>query len=154
SILGAFMFSGDDVDKPIKVLSGGEKARVALARLLVAPGNLLMMDEPTNHLDLASSDSLTASLGTFDGTLVFVSHNRSLVRALATKIWNVEDQRVEIYPGTLDEYMYSMAQRRLAIAIADELPRRDPRGALPQPAPKSRDRNERMRGAGGGDPDG
>src|SRR3954470_9848969 len=139
SILGAFMFSGDDTDKPVKVLSGGEKARVALARLLVAPGNLLLMDEPTNHLDLASSESLAASLGTFDGTLVFVSHNRSLIRTLATKIWNVEDQRVEIYPGTLDEYMYSMAQRRIALAIAEDAPRRDARGAIPQAAAKSRD---------------
>jgi ATP-binding cassette subfamily F protein 3 len=141
SILGAFMFSGDDTDKPIKVLSGGEKARVALARLMVAPGNLLLMDEPTNHLDLASSESLAASLGTFDGTLVFVSHNRSLIRTLATKIWNVEDQRVEVYPGTLDEYMYSMAQRRIAVAVADTVPRRDPRGAMPAApsAAKSRD---------------
>ena len=139
SILGAFMFSGDDTDKPIKVLSGGEKARVALARLLVAPGNLLLMDEPSNHLDLASSEALAASLGTFDGTLVFVSHNRSLIRTLATKIWNVEDQRVEIYPGTLDEYMYSMAQRRTAIATAQDAPRRDARGAVPQAAAKSRD---------------
>ncbi|TMQ18433.1 MAG: ABC-F family ATP-binding cassette domain-containing protein [Deltaproteobacteria bacterium] len=140
SILGAFMFSGDDIDKPIKVLSGGEKARVALARLLIAPGNLLLMDEPTNHLDLASSESLAASLGTFDGTLVFVSHNRSLIRTLATGIWNVEDQRVEVYPGTLDEYMYSMAQRRLAVAAAETEPRRDPRGALPAPpSAKSRD---------------
>ncbi|HEX4421859.1 MAG TPA: ATP-binding cassette domain-containing protein, partial [Kofleriaceae bacterium] len=140
SILGAFMFSGDNTDKPVKVLSGGEKARVALARLLVAPGNLLLMDEPTNHLDLGSSESLAASLGTFDGTLVFVSHNRSLIRSLATKIWNVEDQRVEIYPGTLDEYMYSMAQRRIAIATAEDGPRRDARGAVPQAAAaKTRD---------------
>ncbi|MEO7735387.1 MAG: ATP-binding cassette domain-containing protein, partial [Kofleriaceae bacterium] len=139
SILGAFMFSGDDTDKPVKVLSGGEKARVALARLLVAPGNLLLMDEPSNHLDLASSEALAASLGTFDGTLVFVSHNRSLIRTLATKIWNVEDQRVEIYPGTLDEYMYSMAQRRIAIATAQDAPRRDARGAVPQAPAKSRD---------------
>ncbi|HEX2688450.1 MAG TPA: ATP-binding cassette domain-containing protein [Kofleriaceae bacterium] len=139
SILGAFMFSGDDTDKPVKVLSGGEKARVALARLLVAPGNLLLMDEPTNHLDLVSSESLAVSLGTFDGTLVFVSHNRSLIRTLATKIWNVEDQRVEIYPGTLDEYMYSMAQRRIAVATAEDAPRRDPRGQVPAPAAKSRD---------------
>ena len=140
SILGAFMFSGDATDKPVKVLSGGEKARVALARLLVAPGNLLLMDEPTNHLDLASSESLAASLATFDGTLVFVSHNRSLIRTLATKIWNVEDQRVEIYPGTLDEYMYSMAQRRIAVAIAADAPRRDAKGAVAQPAAaKSRD---------------
>ena len=129
SILGAFMFGGDDTDKPIKVLSGGEKARVALAKLLVKPGNLLLMDEPTNHLDLASSESLASSLTTYDGTLIFVSHNRSLIRTLATRIWNVEDKRVETYPGTLDEYMYSMAQRRIAVAT-DENKLRDPRGNL------------------------
>jgi ATP-binding cassette, subfamily F, member 3 len=140
SILGAFMFSGDDVEKPVKVLSGGEKARVALARLLVKPGNLLLMDEPTNHLDLGSSESLAASLNTFDGTLVFVSHNRSLIRSLATRIWNVEDQRVETYPGTLDEYLYSMSQRRQAVATDDKAPKRDPRGAIaPKAAPVSRD---------------
>jgi ATP-binding cassette subfamily F protein 3 len=129
------MFSGDDVDKPVKVLSGGEKARVALARLLVKPGNLLLMDEPTNHLDLQSSESLAASLRTFDGTLVFVSHNRSLIRTLATRIWNVEDQRVETYPGTLDEYMYSMSQRRQGVAVdpSASSARRDPRGMV---APK------------------
>ncbi|MGE3548247.1 MAG: ABC-F family ATP-binding cassette domain-containing protein, partial [Kofleriaceae bacterium] len=131
SILGAFMFSGDDTDKPVKVLSGGEKARVALARLLVKPGNLLLMDEPTNHLDLESSESLAAALGTYDGTLVFVSHNRSLIRSLATRIWNVEDGRVETYPGTLDEYLYSMSQRRLAVAVeGSAADKRDPRGAL------------------------
>jgi ATP-binding cassette, subfamily F, member 3 len=139
SICGAFMFSGDDIDKPIKVLSGGEKARVALAKLLVKPGNLLLMDEPTNHLDLASSEALAASLRTFDGTLVFVSHNRSLIRTLATRIWNVEDGRVETYPGTLDEYLYSMAQRRQAVATDEAAPRRDPKGAIPQAAAKSRD---------------
>jgi len=140
SILGAFMFGGDDTDKPIKVLSGGEKARVALAKLLVKPGNLLLMDEPTNHLDLASSESLAQSLQTFDGTLVFVSHNRSLVRTLATRIWNVEDRRVETYPGTLDEYLYSMAQRRIAVATeGDATQRRDPRGATPVSTAKSRD---------------
>jgi ATP-binding cassette subfamily F protein 3 len=97
------------------------------------------MDEPTNHLDLASSESLSASLQTFDGTLVFVSHNRSLVRGLATKIWNVEERRVETYPGTLDEYLYSMAQRRIAVATqGDATQRRDPRGVVPVSAAKSR----------------
>jgi ATP-binding cassette subfamily F protein 3 len=139
SILGAFMFSGDDVDKPVKVLSGGERARVALARLMIAPGNLLLMDEPTNHLDLASSEALAASLTTFDGTLVFVSHNRSLIRKLATRVWNVEDGKVETYPGTLDEYMYSMAQRRQAVAVADQGVLRDPRGAMPASSTKPRD---------------
>ena len=105
NMLGSFLFSDEDVNKPIKVLSGGERARVALARLLIDPGNLVMMDEPTNHLDLESSESLAKSLSTYDGTLIFVSHNRSFVRQLATKIWNVESGKVELYPGTLDEYI-------------------------------------------------
>ena len=110
-VLGAFLFSGDDVDKKVAVLSGGERARVALARLLIKPGNLLLMDEPTNHLDLESSEELAESLAGFDGTIVFVSHNRSLVRKLATRIWNVADRTVETYSGTLDEYMYSCRVR-------------------------------------------
>jgi ATP-binding cassette subfamily F protein 3 len=137
SICGAFMFSGDDIDKPIKVLSGGERSRVALARLCAAPGNLLLMDEPTNHLDLASSEALAQSLTTFDGTLVFVSHNRSLIRTLATRIWNVENGAVETYPGTLDEYLYSQAQRRLAAAGGAD-PRDATRAAV-SPAKKGRE---------------
>jgi ATP-binding cassette subfamily F protein 3 len=117
SLLGAFMFRGDDVEKPVKVLSGGERARVALARLLIDPGNLILMDEPTNHLDLESSESLARSLVDYDGTLVFVSHNRSLIRTLAGKIWNVEDGRVDTYPGSLDEYLYSCAQRRKDVVV-------------------------------------
>jgi ATP-binding cassette subfamily F protein 3 len=120
TILGAFLYSGDDVDKKIGVLSGGERARVALAKLLIKPGNLLLMDEPTNHLDLESSESLAESLTTYDGTLLFVSHNRSFVRRLATKIWNVHDGMVEIYPGTLDEYLASARERGRALeAVAD-----------------------------------
>ncbi len=111
SVAGAFLFSDDDVEKKIAVLSGGERARVALARLLIKPGNLLLMDEPTNHLDLASSEALAESLSDYDGTLMFVSHNRSFVRRLATRIWNVENGTVETYPGTLDEYMDSCRRR-------------------------------------------
>jgi ATP-binding cassette, subfamily F, member 3 len=110
--LGGFLFGEDDIDKPIAVLSGGEKARVALARLLVRPANLLLMDEPTNHLDLASAESLAASLADFDGTLVFVSHNLSFVRRVASVIWSLERGVVEPYPGTLDEYLYSQRIRR------------------------------------------
>ncbi|MCB9707829.1 MAG: ABC-F family ATP-binding cassette domain-containing protein [Myxococcales bacterium] len=110
TLLGAFLFRGDDVEKKIAVLSGGERARVALARLLIDPCNYLLMDEPTNHLDLESSEALAEALANYDGTLVFVSHNRSFVRRLATKIWNVEDGHVEVYPGTLDEYMFRAAQ--------------------------------------------
>lgn len=105
SILGAFLFGEDDIEKPVRVLSGGERSRVALARLLLKPGNLILMDEPTNHLDIWSSEALAESLASYDGTLLFVSHNRSFVRRLATRIWNVEGGTVETYPGTLDEYL-------------------------------------------------
>jgi ATP-binding cassette subfamily F protein 3 len=112
TVLGAFLFSGDDVEKKVGVLSGGERSRVALARLMINPGNLLLMDEPTNHLDLDSSEALAESLTSYDGTLIFVSHNRSFVRRLATRIWNVEGGKVEVYPGTLDEYMDSCRRRQ------------------------------------------
>jgi ATP-binding cassette subfamily F protein 3 len=119
SILGTFLFSDDDVDKKIGVLSGGEKARVALASLMVNPGNVLLMDEPTNHLDLESSEALARALETFDGTLVFVSHNRSFVRHLATRIWHVHDQGIEEFPGTLDEFFYHLRTRDGADADPD-----------------------------------
>jgi ATP-binding cassette subfamily F protein 3 len=103
-ICGAFLFSGEDVDKTIGVLSGGEKARVCLAKILVKPGNLLVMDEPSNHLDLISSEILIDALAQFNGTLLFVSHNQSFVNRLATKIWDIRDGDIVEYPGTLYEY--------------------------------------------------
>ena len=115
NILGGLLFSGDDVDKKVSVLSGGERARVALARLLTAPGNLLLMDEPTNHLDLDSAERLADGLSSYSGTLLFVSHNRSLIRALATTIWNLEDGHLEVYGGSLDEYLYSCRLRHKAL---------------------------------------
>jgi ATP-binding cassette subfamily F protein 3 len=104
NVCGAFLFSGDEVDKPIGVLSGGEKARVALAKLLVKPGNLMLMDEPSNHLDLISSEVLIDALADYKGTMIFVSHNQSFVSRLATKIWDIRSQGIEEYPGTLYEY--------------------------------------------------
>lgn len=101
---GAFLFSGDEVDKSIGVLSGGEKARVSLAKLLVGPGNLMLMDEPTNHLDLISSEILIDALADYRGTMVFVSHNQSFVNRLATKIWDIRGGEIEEYPGNLYEY--------------------------------------------------
>jgi len=109
--LGTMMFTGDDVEKKIGVLSGGEKARVALARLLVTPGNVVLMDEPTNHLDLESAEALASALSRFEGTLIFASHNRSFVNRLATRIWNVEGGRVDEYPGTLADYMDHCARK-------------------------------------------
>ena len=119
SVLGAFLFSGDDVDKPVQVLSGGERARVALARLMVDPGNLLLLDEPTNHLDLASCESLIESLASYEGTMLFVSHSRALVRRLANKIWLVEDGKVLEYPGSLDDYLQLSRAKRSGEAVTD-----------------------------------
>ena len=103
--LGTFLFSGDDVEKVIGVLSGGERARVALARLLVVPANLLLMDEPTNHLDLASAEHLAEALAGYGGTVVFVSHDRGFVNRLATKVWDVEAGGVTEWAGNLDDYL-------------------------------------------------
>jgi ATP-binding cassette subfamily F protein 3 len=108
-ICGAFLFSGEEVDKPIGVLSGGEKARVCLAKILVHPGNLLVMDEPTNHLDIISSEILIDALTDYQGTLLFVSHNQSFINRLATKIWDIEDGQVSFFPGRLDEYYEHLA---------------------------------------------
>jgi len=104
SVCGAFLFSGNDVDKPISVLSGGERARVSLAKLLVKPGNFMLMDEPTNHLDIESSETLIDALTEYGGTLLFVSHNQSFVNRLATKIWDIRGRELIEYPGTLKEY--------------------------------------------------
>jgi ATP-binding cassette subfamily F protein 3 len=103
-VCGAFLFSGDDVNKSIGVLSGGEKTRVSLAKLLIRPGNLMLMDEPTNHLDLISSEILIDALADYKGTLIFVSHNQSFVNRLATKIWDIRREEIEEYPGNLNEY--------------------------------------------------
>jgi ATP-binding cassette subfamily F protein 3 len=149
SLLGAFMFRGDDVEKPCKVLSGGERARVALARLLINPGNLILMDEPTNHLDLESSDALARSLVDYDGTLVFVSHNRSLIRTLASRIWNVEAGHVDTYPGSLDEYLYSCAQRRKEVVVAGDVAhtRAKAAPAAVAPVPKEDEKQRKRREA-------
>ncbi|MFO7460593.1 MAG: ABC-F family ATP-binding cassette domain-containing protein [Desulfatiglandales bacterium] len=103
-VCGAFLFSGPDVEKPVAVLSGGERARVCLAKILVKPGNFMVMDEPTNHLDIISSEILIDALKGFTGTLLFVSHNQSFVNRLATKVWDIRKQTILEYPGTLSEY--------------------------------------------------
>jgi len=114
SIAGSFLFSGDDVEKRVGVLSGGERARVALARLLLVPANLLVLDEPTNHLDLDSSEALIEALQAYQGTLLFVSHNRSFLNGLATVVWDVRDGGVVPWPGNLDDWLYH--ERQLAEA--------------------------------------
>ncbi|WP_242394301.1 ABC-F family ATP-binding cassette domain-containing protein [Anaeromyxobacter oryzisoli] len=117
SIAGSFLFSGEDVEKKVGVLSGGERARVALAKLLLVPANLLVMDEPTNHLDLDSSEALIEALRGYDGTILFVSHNRSFLNQLATAIWEVKDGGVVPSPGNLDDWLYHQRQLEAAAAL-------------------------------------
>ncbi len=106
SILGCFLFSEDDVFKTIGVLSGGERNRYALARMLMMPGNFLLLDEPTNHLDLRAKDVLLTALEEFNGTVVFVSHDRYFIDKLATRIYEVADGAVTVYPGNYEDYLW------------------------------------------------
>jgi ATP-binding cassette subfamily F protein 3 len=105
AILGAFLFRKDDVHKPISVLSGGEKSRLALARLLVKPPNLLLMDEPTTHLDIASIDALIHALKNYEGTLIFISHDVHFIKSLAENVLHVHSGRLTPYAGNYDYYL-------------------------------------------------
>ncbi|MBD1433694.1 ABC-F family ATP-binding cassette domain-containing protein [Sphingobacterium sp. DN00404] len=111
SILGCFLFTGDDVFKKIKVLSGGEKSRVALAKALTADANFLVLDEPTNHLDMASVNILIQALQQYEGTFIVVSHDRYFLDHVANKIWFIEDKEIKEYPGTYAEYEEWSAKR-------------------------------------------
>lgn len=119
-VLGSFLFSGDDVFKRIRVLSGGERNRYALARMLLEPSNLLLLDEPTNHLDLRAKDVLLRALLDFDGTLVFVSHDRYFIDRLANKVIHVGDGDAEVFPGGYEDFLWS--RRRRAASDSREEP--------------------------------
>src|ERR1035438_9323483 len=105
-LLGSFLFSEDDVFKPIGVLSGGERNRYALARMLLHPSNFLLLDEPTNHLDMRAKDVLLESLEKYNGTVVFVSHDRYFIDKLATRVFEIGDGRVEVFPGNYEDYVW------------------------------------------------
>lgn len=111
TILGCFLFTNDEVFKKIKVLSGGEKARVALARTLLSEANFMLLDEPTNHLDMRSINILTQALQKYQGTFVVVSHDRYFVSKIANKIWWLEEGKIKEYPGTYEEYEYWKAKQ-------------------------------------------
>ena len=106
SLLGCFLFSEDDVFKKIGVLSGGERGRYALLRLLLHPANFLLLDEPTNHLDLRAKDVLLDALMDYTGTIVFVSHDRYFIDKLATRVFEIGDGKVEVYPGNYEDYLW------------------------------------------------
>jgi ATP-binding cassette subfamily F protein 3 len=106
SLLGCFLFSEDDVFKKIGVLSGGERGRYALLRLLLHPSNFLLLDEPTNHLDLRAKDVLLEALSKYTGTVVFVSHDRYFIDKLATRVFEIGDGKVEVYPGNYEDYLW------------------------------------------------
>ena len=140
AILGAFLFRKDDVHKPIGVLSGGEKSRLALARLLVNPPNLLLMDEPTTHLDIASIDALITALKNYEGTFIFISHDVHFIKALALNVLHVHSGRLTPYAGDYDYYLdkskaidaraaltagFTDARAALAAGFTDARPKQD-----------------------------
>ncbi|MGE0449533.1 MAG: ABC-F family ATP-binding cassette domain-containing protein [Vicinamibacterales bacterium] len=122
NILGGFLFSGDDIYKKVRVLSGGERTRLAVARMLLRPSNALLLDEPTNHLDLDSKEVLLDALVDYGGTLVFVSHDRYFVERLATKIIEVGDGAATVYPGTYREFLWHKEHQPDPAAAASRPP--------------------------------
>jgi ATP-binding cassette subfamily F protein 3 len=120
TVLGCFLFSGDDVFKKIKVLSGGEKSRVALAKVLLSEANFLLLDEPTNHLDMQSVNILIQALQQYEGSYIVVSHDRYFVESIANKIWYIEDHQIKEYPGTYAEYERWIEERGLQSAVSEK----------------------------------
>jgi ATP-binding cassette subfamily F protein 3 len=141
AILGAFLFRKDDVFKKVSVLSGGEKSRLALARLLMKPPNLLLMDEPTTHLDIASIDALVGALQTYDGTFIFISHDVYFIRALARNVLHVHSGRLTPYAGDYDYYLEKSRatneRAALTAGLADGRPLRNASPAAPAQAKPS-----------------
>jgi len=132
SLLGCFMFSGDDVFKTLGVLSGGERNRYAMSKMLVSPANMLLLDEPTNHLDLRAKDVLLEAIANFTGTVLFVSHDRYFIDGLATRVFEVEDRRVHIYPGNYEDYLWRKqgGPEKVSISLATSLKFAEKAGAV------------------------
>ncbi|HOX83852.1 MAG TPA: ABC-F family ATP-binding cassette domain-containing protein, partial [Chryseolinea sp.] len=134
NVLGCFLFSDEEAFKKIKVLSGGEKSRVALAKTLISEANFLLLDEPTNHLDFISENILIQALQQYAGSFIVVSHNRHFVTQIANKIWYIEDKQIKEYPGTFDEYEYWRKKNAtIAAEVKVEIPK--PAKKVQEPAP-------------------
>lgn len=132
SLLGCFLFTGDDVFKKIRVLSGGEKSRVALAKSLTTDSNFLILDEPTNHLDIQSVNILIQALQQYDGTFITVSHDRYFLDNIANKIWFIEDKKIKQYPGTYEEYEEWQSKREKSPANIKEIKKDKPKKEEPK----------------------
>lgn len=144
NILGAFLFGGEAVDKKVKVLSGGEKGRLAIARLLMQPVNLLVLDEPTNHLDMRSKDILKEALKNYDGTLVLVSHDREFLDGLCTKVYEFNSGLIREFPGGIFDFLQSrkleyLKQLEVQIKKADTFKKEDTR---PKPATNDKEKKQ------------
>lgn len=126
NVLGCFLFTNDDVFKKIKVLSGGEKSRVALAKALISEANFLLLDEPTNHLDMQSVNILIQALQQYEGTFITVSHDRHFIRGVANKIWYIENHQIKEYPGTYEEFTYWKSQQEANQVAVKEQPKEKP----------------------------
>lgn len=144
SILGCFLFTGDDVFKKIKVLSGGEKSRVALAKALTADANFLILDEPTNHLDIASVNILISALQQYEGTFIVVSHDRYMLDNVANKIWFIEDQEIKEYPGTYAEYEEWSSKRVYVPKKIEDTPKKEEKKAE-KPKTPSEDKSKEIK---------
>jgi ATP-binding cassette subfamily F protein 3 len=142
TILGGFLFSGDDVYKKAGVLSGGERTRLAVARMLLRPSNTLLLDEPTNHLDLDSKDVLLEALEDYGGTLIIVSHDRYFVEKLATKIIEIGHGEAVVYPGTYSEFLWHKDHPAQGPTPKAQLPTPKAHSPQPKPQPPARATNQ------------
>ena len=144
SLLGGFLFGGDDVDKKIKVLSGGEKARVALAKTIISKANFLLLDEPTNHLDIHSTELLIEALNRYQGSIILVSHDRYFVSKIANKIWEIKDKQIKEFKGGYEEWVEwnqrmaaSEAANKQSAVASKEPPKKELQAAPKQPVSSS-----------------